>query len=207
MCVSSSLWLGLIFVLIARPRCRPKLARPAAIPDRIRAAADLAFPFLNGTKRTREKAELQSIEGMLRRIQKDQVVVEADDHRILNFKRTSSTNFLKMGEPHQAGGIAAGRSDRSRGQRGRRRLPDGGQRHVAAGRDGQGSRHMAPSRWRPRWPSVPTTMNVPCSTPRSASRNRESPKASTRAARAAPLHNPGPHSLRKPRTTIQTRPI
>ena len=34
---------------------------------------------------------------MLRRMLKDQVVMEADDHRILNFKRTGATQFLKMG--------------------------------------------------------------------------------------------------------------
>jgi len=44
-----------------------------------------------------EQAQLQSTSGMLRRILKDQVVVEADDHRILNFKRTDATHFLKMG--------------------------------------------------------------------------------------------------------------
>jgi hypothetical protein len=46
-----------------------------------------------------EQAQLQSTSGMLRRILKDQVVVEADDHRILNFKRTGATHFLKMGNP------------------------------------------------------------------------------------------------------------
>ena len=44
-----------------------------------------------------EQAQLQSTSGMLRRILKDQVVLEADDHRILNFKRTDATHFLKMG--------------------------------------------------------------------------------------------------------------
>ena len=34
---------------------------------------------------------------MLRRVLKDQVILEADDHRILNFKRTDATHFLKMG--------------------------------------------------------------------------------------------------------------
>jgi len=46
-----------------------------------------------------EQAQLQSISGMLRRVLKDQVIVEADDHRILNFKRTDTTHFLKMGNP------------------------------------------------------------------------------------------------------------
>ena len=46
-----------------------------------------------------EQAQLQSTDGMLRRVQKDQIVVEADDHRILNFKRTGTTKFLKMGNP------------------------------------------------------------------------------------------------------------
>lgn len=46
-----------------------------------------------------DKAQLDSTSGMLRRIQKDQVIVEADDHRILNFKRNDATQFVKLGNP------------------------------------------------------------------------------------------------------------
>ena len=48
-------------------------------------------------KKKDEKVPLQSTSGMLRRIQKEHVILEADDHRILNYKRTSDTKFLKEG--------------------------------------------------------------------------------------------------------------
>ena len=46
---------------------------------------------------------------MLRRILKDQVVLEADDHRILNFKRTDDDPFPEDGQRHQAGRFEARR--------------------------------------------------------------------------------------------------
>jgi hypothetical protein len=45
---------------------------------------------------------------MLRRMRKDEVVLEADDHRILNFKRTDTTHFLKMGNPIKPADLAPG---------------------------------------------------------------------------------------------------
>jgi hypothetical protein len=56
----------------------------------------VGIPFPRRHKKE-EQAQLQSTDGMLRRVQKDQIVVEADDHRILNFKRTGNTKFLKLG--------------------------------------------------------------------------------------------------------------
>jgi hypothetical protein len=50
------------------------------------------------TSKDKENAQLQTIEGMLRRIDQDQIVLEADDTRILNFKRTKDTTFLKEGD-------------------------------------------------------------------------------------------------------------
>jgi hypothetical protein len=58
----------------------------------------MGIPFPR-RKKKEEKAQLQSTTGMLRRVQKDQIVVEADDHRILNFKRNDATHFIKEGSP------------------------------------------------------------------------------------------------------------
>src|SRR5579862_756797 len=55
------------------------------------------IPLPRRHKKQEEKVQLDSTSGMLRSVMKDQVVVEADDHRILNFKRTDKTQFLKMG--------------------------------------------------------------------------------------------------------------
>jgi len=45
---------------------------------------------------------------MLRRILKDQVILEADDHRILNYKRTDATKFLKAGNPIKPADLKVG---------------------------------------------------------------------------------------------------
>ena len=90
MSVLRSYWLGLVLVLIAAP-----LPAPGQYPP---GNGGLGIPIPRRHKKE-EQAQLQSTSGMLRRILKDQVVVEADDHRILNFKRTDATHFLKMGSP------------------------------------------------------------------------------------------------------------
>lgn len=99
MCVSRPYWCGLIFALL--PALLPaQIGSPGGYPggQNPPGTGGLGIPFPKRHKKD-PKAELESVSGMLRRIQKDQVVVEADDHRILSLKRTSSTNFLKMGNP------------------------------------------------------------------------------------------------------------
>ena len=83
-------WLALVLVLIEAP-----VPAPGQYPP---GNGGLGIPIPRRHKKE-EQAQLQSTSGMLRRILKDQVVVEADDHRILNFKRTGATHFLKMGNP------------------------------------------------------------------------------------------------------------
>jgi len=83
-------WLGLVLVLMEVPLPAPGQYTPGS--------GGLGIPIPRRHKKE-EQVQLQSTSGMLRRILKDQVVVEADDHRILNFKRTSATHFLKMGNP------------------------------------------------------------------------------------------------------------
>ena len=83
-------WLGLVLILIEAP-----LPAPGQYPP---GNGGLGIPIPRRHKKE-EQAQLQSTSGMLRRILKDQVVVEADDHRVLNFKRTDATHFLKMGSP------------------------------------------------------------------------------------------------------------
>src|ERR1022692_2248656 len=73
-----SYWLGLVLVLIAAP-----LPAPGQYPP---GNGGLGIPIPRRHKKE-EQAQLQSTSGMLRRILKNQVVVEADDHPILNFKR------------------------------------------------------------------------------------------------------------------------
>ncbi len=60
-------------------------------------AGGAGIPIPRRSKKKEQQAELVSTAGMLRRMRKTEVVLEADDHRILNFKRTDSTKFLKLG--------------------------------------------------------------------------------------------------------------
>jgi len=80
-------WFGLVLVLVQMP-----LPAPAQYPGN----GGVGIPIPRRHKKE-EQAQLQSTSGMLRRILKDQIVLEADDHRILNFKRNDATHFLKMG--------------------------------------------------------------------------------------------------------------
>ena len=93
-------WLGLTLLLMAAP-----LPAPGQYPGPVsgwlstarhrRPRHTLPAPPQEG----RAASPTDSTSGMLRRIRKDEVVLEADDHRILSFKRTSATHFLKMGNP------------------------------------------------------------------------------------------------------------
>src|SRR5450755_989088 len=84
-------WFGLALVLMQAP-----LPAPAQYPP---GNGGLGIPFPRRHKKEEQAAQLQSTTGMLRRVQKDQIVVEADDHRILNFKRNDATHFIKEGSP------------------------------------------------------------------------------------------------------------
>ncbi len=66
------------------------------------------IPLPRRHKKQDEKVQLDSTSGVLRSVMKDQVVVEADDHRILNFKRTDKTQFLKMGNAMKPADLKAG---------------------------------------------------------------------------------------------------
>jgi hypothetical protein len=68
----------------------------------------MGIPIPRRHKKEEQAAQLQSTSGMLRRMLKDQVIVEADDHRILNFKRTSATHFLKLGNPIKTADLKPG---------------------------------------------------------------------------------------------------
>jgi hypothetical protein len=59
----------------------------------------LGIPIPRKNKKKEQQQQLQTTEGMLRRIKKDEVILEADDHRILNFKRDDKTQFIKQGSP------------------------------------------------------------------------------------------------------------
>jgi hypothetical protein len=80
--------LGLALILLQTP-----LPAPGQYPGN----GGIGIPLPRRSKKKEEQAQLQSTSGMLRRILKDQVIMEADDHRILNFKRNDGTHFLKMG--------------------------------------------------------------------------------------------------------------
>ena len=92
-------WLALVLVLIEAPLPAPGQYSPGN--------GGIGIPIPRRHKKE-EQAQLQSTSGMLRRILKDQIVVEADDHRILNFKRTSATHFLKMGNPIKTADLKPG---------------------------------------------------------------------------------------------------
>ncbi|HTT61421.1 MAG TPA: hypothetical protein VMG35_06255 [Bryobacteraceae bacterium] len=92
-------WLGFALVLMLAP-----LPAPGQYPG---GNGNLGIPFPRRHKK-QQQAQLESTSGMLRRIEKDQVILEADDHRILNFKRTTDTHFLKMGKPIQPSDLVPG---------------------------------------------------------------------------------------------------
>jgi hypothetical protein len=96
-------WLALVLALIEAPMPAPG-QYPGQYPP---GTGGVGIPIPRRHKKE-EQAQLQSTSGMLRRILKDQVIVEADDHRILNFKRTSTTHFLKLGNPIKTADLKPG---------------------------------------------------------------------------------------------------
>jgi len=100
MCVLRPYWLGFVLVLMLAPLPAPGQYPPGQYPPGQYPPGNggVGIPIPRRHKKE-EQAQLQSTSGMLRRILKDEVIVEADDHRILNFKRTDATHFLKMGNP------------------------------------------------------------------------------------------------------------
>ena len=92
--------LGLALVIAIAPlpapgQYPPGQYPPGQYPGGGNGGLGIPIPKRHGKKD--EQAQFTSTSGMLRRIRKDDVVVEADDHRILNFKRTGATHFLKLG--------------------------------------------------------------------------------------------------------------
>ncbi len=68
----------------------------------------MGIPLPRRHKKDEQQAQLISTSGMVRRIRKDEVVLEADDHRILSYKRTDKTQFLKMGNAIKPTDLAPG---------------------------------------------------------------------------------------------------
>jgi hypothetical protein len=58
----------------------------------------IPFPGRHKKKKQDDQQPLQTLYGMLRQLNDKTVVVEAEDHRILDFKRQSDTKFLKNGD-------------------------------------------------------------------------------------------------------------
>src|ERR1700683_2915162 len=104
-------WLGLVLVAAQAPLPAqyPGQYPPGQYPGGYPGAGGVGFPIPHRSKKTKDKApDLQSVDGMLRRIDKDQVVLEADDSRIVNFKRLDSTKFLKDGDAVKPAELVAG---------------------------------------------------------------------------------------------------
>jgi len=94
-------WLGLVLVVAQAPLPAqyPGQYPPGQYPPGYPGGGGIGFPIPHRNKKAKDKQpELLSVDGMLRRIDKDQVVLEADDNRIVNFKRLDSTKFLKDGD-------------------------------------------------------------------------------------------------------------
>jgi len=100
-------WLGLA-LLAAQAPLPAQVGYPGGYPNgQYPGAGGVGIPIPRRHKKN-DQAELDSVSGMLRRLQKDQVILEADDHRILNLKRTATTHFLKMGNPIQPSDLHPG---------------------------------------------------------------------------------------------------
>ena len=102
-------WFGFALVLIAAPLPAPGQYPPGQYPGGVPPSnGGMGIPFPRRHKKDEQAAQLTSTTGMLRRLRKDEVIIEADDHRILNFKRTDATHFLKLGNPIKAADLAPG---------------------------------------------------------------------------------------------------
>ncbi|HVN03417.1 MAG TPA: hypothetical protein VMT86_03305 [Bryobacteraceae bacterium] len=102
-------WLGLLLAALELPLAAQVYPGGGYPPGQYPGSTGgVGIPFPRRHKKDQPQAQLDSTSGMLRRIEKDQVIVEADDHRILNFKRTDSTKFVKMGNPIKPAGLKPG---------------------------------------------------------------------------------------------------
>lgn len=63
------------------------------------AGGGIPFPGRNKKKKKDDQEPLQSLSGMLRQLNDKRIILEADDTRLLDFKRQDSTKFLKDGDP------------------------------------------------------------------------------------------------------------
>src|ERR1700729_1895851 len=96
-------WLGFVLAVAQAPLPaqigQPGQYPPGQYPPGYPGGGGVGFPFPHKNKKAKAKeADLQSVDGLLRRIDKDQVILEADDNRIVNFKRLDTTKFLKDGD-------------------------------------------------------------------------------------------------------------
>jgi hypothetical protein len=105
-------WLGLVLVVAQAPlpaQYPPGQYPPGQYPPGYPGGGGIGFPIPHRSKKAKDKAQdLQSVDGLLRRIDKDQVILEADDSRIVNFKRLDSTKFLKDGDAIKPAELIAG---------------------------------------------------------------------------------------------------
>ncbi len=109
MAVLRPFWLGLLLVVIEAPPPAPAQYPPGQYPGGIPPGnGGLGIPVPRRHKKNEEQAQLESTTGMLRRLRKDEIVLEADDHRILNYKRTDATHFLKLGNAIKPADLAPG---------------------------------------------------------------------------------------------------
>ncbi len=99
-------WLGIALIASLAPlpaQIGPGGYPPGQYPPGYPGTGGIGFPVPHrgkkgkSTKET-EPVNLQSTDGMLRRIETKQVILEADDSRMLNFKRSDHTKFLKNGD-------------------------------------------------------------------------------------------------------------
>ncbi|MGA2590416.1 MAG: hypothetical protein ABSH32_10905 [Bryobacteraceae bacterium] len=101
-------WLGLLLLIVQAP-LPAQIGNPGGYPGQYPPNnGGLGIPVPRRHKKDKDKVELQTVSGMLRRIEKDQVVLEAEDTRILNFKRTDGTKFLKEGHDIKPAELRAG---------------------------------------------------------------------------------------------------
>ncbi|MFN7994930.1 MAG: hypothetical protein U0Q18_15090 [Bryobacteraceae bacterium] len=105
--VHRSWWLGVFLALAQTPLPAqiggyPGQYPPGQYPPGYPGGGGVGLPFPRRGKKSKkadqQEVQLQSTDGMLRKVASDEVVLEADDHRILNFKRTGKTKFVKEGE-------------------------------------------------------------------------------------------------------------
>jgi hypothetical protein len=98
-------WLGLLLLIAQAPlpaqigQYPPGSYPPGTYPPGY-PGGGIGFPIPHPHKKKSQDAQqqLQSTDGILRRIDDGQVVLQADDTRILNFKRTDTTKFMKNGD-------------------------------------------------------------------------------------------------------------